>query len=141
MQVDFDRLANLLQARLDPALPDRVRVRAARGRLVVWTEGFRGWSELLLDFTELGGPAPPTDFAWSLHNGLTQLADEASDATANRYDYDIEVENGVVRLWFGRIPNTPPPPPSRHVLPELEPIPLAAFTGGGLRLVAGAARG
>jgi len=62
---------------------------------------------------------------------LTQIADEASEVTTDRYECDVAFEGGRIRLWFGLCPQTPPDVADwREVLPELPPIPLSAFIRG-----------
>jgi hypothetical protein len=59
------------------------------------------------------------------------VADEACEATADRYECDFAFEDGAIRLWFGRAARTPPPATDwRELLPELPPIRFSEFVAG-----------
>jgi hypothetical protein len=130
VRLDYQMLARLLEARLQPVVPSGVRLRADGPMLVMWTEGFQGCTRLRLDYNAGEG-----SFEESLEdpigNSLTQIADEACEATTDRYECDFTFEGGAVRLWFGRAPRTPPAATEwSDLLPELPSIPLSEFVTG-----------
>ena len=61
---------------------------------------------------------------------LSDIADEASEHTTERYEGDAVIDGDSLRIWFGAVPPGSRDRPFRDVLPELEPIPLDAITGG-----------
>jgi hypothetical protein len=122
--LDFERLAALLQERLQPVVPSGVRLRAEGAVVVMSTEGFQGWTILSLDYNALEGSIEEA-LDDPIGNSLTQIADEASEATTERYEGDFAFEDGGIRIWFGAAPRTPPPDADwRDLLPELPPIPV-----------------
>lgn len=124
MEIDFERLATLLQQRLQPVVPSGVRLRADGAVVVMWTEGFQGWTRLTLDDNALAGGVEEA-LEDPIGSSLTQVADEASEATTDRYESDFAFEDGGIRIWFGAAPRTPPADVEwRELLPELPPIPF-----------------
>jgi hypothetical protein len=121
VEIDYERLAELLADRLAPALPGAVSI-APRGDTLV-TSGF------LIHLR-------PTEGVWdrweplidTIANALEQIEDDASEATAERYESDLAVEQDQLRIWFGLVPPGTTDGAWRDVLPELAPIPLARFT-------------
>jgi hypothetical protein len=94
----------------------------------MWTDGFQGRTVLSLD-NDRANEAGPLD-EWlddPIGNMLTQVADEASEATTDRYESDFAIEAEVVRLWFGRVPPTSRTHERRDVLPELPSLRLRDF--------------
>ena len=126
VEVDFYKLARLLEERLQPAVPSGVRLQAEGATLVMWTYGFQGRTHLALDYNaaECGVEESLED---PIGNSLTHIADEASEATTDRYECDFAFESEAIRLWFGQCPETSPPTDTewREVLPEL---PLICFS-------------
>jgi len=130
VNVDHEMLARLLEERLQPVVPSRVRLRAEGPMLVMWTQGFQGWTQLRLDYNA-GEGSVEESLEDPIGNSLTQIADEASEATTDRYECDFAFEDGAVRLWFGRAPRTPPAAAEwSELLPELPPIPFSEFVAG-----------
>ena len=124
MEIDFERLATLLQQRLQPVVPSGVLLQADGRVVVMWTEGFQGRTLLTLDYNALEESVEQA-LEDPIGKALTQVADEASEATTDRYESDFAFEDGGIRIWFGAAPHTPPPDVEwRELLPELPPIPF-----------------
>jgi hypothetical protein len=124
VRIDFESLATHLERRLQPVVPSGVRLRAEGAVVVMWTEGFQGWTALTLDDNALAGGVEEA-LEDPMGNWLTQVADEASEATTERYESDFAFEAGGIRIWFGTAPRTPPPDVEwRDLLPELPSIPF-----------------
>jgi hypothetical protein len=123
--IDFERLARLLEKRLQPVVPSGVRLWAQGAVVVMSTEGFQGWTILTLDYNALEESIEEA-LDDPIGNSLTQVADEASHATTERYEGDFAFEDGAIRIWFGAAPRTRPPEADwRDLLPELPSIPFA----------------
>jgi hypothetical protein len=124
-RIDFERLASLLETRLQPIVPTGVCVRAEGSALVMWTEGFQGRTILALDYKD-GEGGVEESLEDPLGNSLAQIADEASEATTERYECGLAFEHDRIRLWFGRAHySVPAVSDLRELLPELSPIPFA----------------
>jgi hypothetical protein len=122
--IDFERLATLLERRLQPVVPSRVRLRAEGAVVVMWTEGFQGRTRLTLDDNAHAGNVEEA-LEDPIGTSLTQVADESSEATTDRYECDFAFEDDGIRIWFGAAPRTRPPDVKwRDLLPELPPIPI-----------------
>jgi len=122
--IDFERLAALLQERLQPVVPGGVRLQTDGALVAMWTDGFQGLTILTLDYNAREGSIEDA-LADPIANWLTQVADEASEATTDRYECDFAFKDGGIRIWFGTAPRTPPPGAEwRDLLPELPPIPF-----------------
>ena len=65
---------------------------------------------------------------------LDDVADEASEASADHHECDAAVEGDRLRIWFGTVPPGTPQihPPWREVVVELAPIPLDQIAGSAL---------
>ncbi len=149
--VSYLRLAELLVERLRPVLPARMRLRIAseaevdemNARNVRMAPGFPGYRHdrgvVVVAFE--GDPglrvihvgpfeAEPEFDHWVVTQALSDVADEASEETHDRYESEAAIAEGAVRIWFGLVPPRSPDGPWRDVVPELEPIPLAAITLG-----------
>ena len=61
-------------------------------------------------------------------DALNDIATEVGEWTTDHYEEDAEIQDGQIRLWFGRVPRGSPEGSWRDVVPELAPIPLAAIT-------------
>jgi hypothetical protein len=121
VEIDFERLATLLADRIAPAIPDAVSI-VPRGNTLV-TSGFR------IHLQPMGGVGDRWESLMdAIGNALEQIEDEASEATADRYESDFAVEAEQLRIWFGLVPPGTKDTAWRDVLPELAPIPLAQFT-------------
>jgi hypothetical protein len=59
---------------------------------------------------------------------LNDIATEVGEATTDHYEEYAEIDGGEIRIWFGLVPPGSPEGAWRDVVPELEPIPLAAIT-------------
>jgi hypothetical protein len=129
MQVDYERLAELLEEPLQPVVPDRIRLRRDGATLTMWTEGFQGLTLLSLTYNAHVNVSGQVEESLEdpIGNLLTQVADEASEATTDRYECDFAFGGDVIRLWFGLAPPTPATNEWRDVLPELPAIPLSEF--------------
>ncbi|HYX85727.1 MAG TPA: hypothetical protein VE777_12210 [Gaiellales bacterium] len=55
---------------------------------------------------------------------LDQAADAASEATTERYEFDVAICEQSLSMWFGVAQRTPPPGEAwrRAMLSELDPI-------------------
>jgi hypothetical protein len=128
VEVDFYKLARLLEERLQPAVPSGVRLQAEGATLVMWTDGFRGRTHLALDYNA-GEGGVEESLEDPIGNSLTQIADEASEATTDRYECVFAFASEAIRLWFGQCPETSPPADTdwSEVLPELPEIRFAEF--------------
>jgi hypothetical protein len=148
--VDYVRLAELLTERLRPVLPigmavdvatpeyvDHLgarhlggpRLRHEMGVVVVSSADGPGRRMIQL------GPFPPEQPGELdielIAIALSDIADEASETTTNRYEADAAVEGGDIRVWFGLVPPGPTSAPWRAFVPELPsvPIPMAGAEG------------
>lgn len=96
----------------------------------MWTEGFQGRTVLLLDYNDRANVDGPVE-EWledPIGNSLTQIADEASEATTDRYECDFAFDGDAIRLWFGLVTRAPPLEVDwSDILPELPPMPLTDF--------------
>ena len=128
MEIDYERLAELLADRLAPALPSSVSLVSVGDTLVA--SSFPPTLTLMrLDYRELGHvPDRWESLMDAIANALDQIEDEASEATADRYESDFAVEEEQLRIWFGLVPPGTMETAWRHVLPELVSIPLEEFT-------------
>jgi hypothetical protein len=121
VQIDHERLAELLADRLAPALPGAVSI-APRGDTLV-TSGF------LIHLRPMGDAGDRWESLMeAIATALEQIEDDASEATGDRYESDLAVEQDQLRIWFGRVPSGTAEGAWRDVLPELAPIPLTGFT-------------
>jgi hypothetical protein len=124
VRIDFERLATRLQERLQPVVPSGVRLRAEGAAVVMWTEGFQGRTILRLDYNALEGSIEEA-LEDPIGSSLRQVADEASEATTERYECDFAFGGDEIRIWFGAAPRTRPPDAEwRELLPELPAIPF-----------------
>lgn len=154
VDVDFERLAALVCERLAGALPAGMAVapigdgeyeqlvlrrwRVAHGGPPVLRE--RGI--IVVAFSSHSGrriiqvgpydPEGPADLDPDrVGEMMSDVADEACEHTADRYEGDAAIEGDRLRIWFGLVPTGSGDALRwRDVLPELEPIPLDAITAG-----------
>jgi hypothetical protein len=146
-------LAELIVARLIPALPDGVVARPAteadigdlrRVRARTPDPGFPTPPEygLVNGVLVVHAQPPPArriiaitygdqrilteeHLAIAVNEALQAVTDEASEASADRYESDASVENGRLRIWFGVVPSGRSPGRWRDIVAELDSIPLS----------------
>jgi hypothetical protein len=147
--VSYLGLAAALVERIQPVLPEAIRLRVA-GPAEVEALNDR-WARapfkqpahrhdmglVVLSFVRraetrwiqvgpFGESGPGVLDIWEVRQALSDLADEASEETTDRYEADAEVEGPAMRVWFGLVPpGSPQGGPWRDVVPELAPILLA----------------
>jgi hypothetical protein len=120
------RLAALVVDRIGPALPRHVTLRVAELGVIAISDSTT-WSEVTVQFSRVGG--------WSADDVLVRVVDALNDigseviqATTDHYESDAEITFDAIRIWFGLVPAGSPEGAWRDVVPELQPIPLAAIT-------------
>ncbi|HEY2787957.1 MAG TPA: hypothetical protein VGI72_00810 [Gaiellales bacterium] len=83
--------------------------------------------EITVGFSSVGGWSPD-DVLVRVVDALNDIATEVGEATTDHYEEYAEIDGGEIRIWFGLVPPGSPEGVWRDVVPELEPIPLAAIT-------------
>jgi hypothetical protein len=120
------RLAALVVDRVAAALPKHLRLRVAEPGVIAISDSATQW-EITVGFSRIEGWGADAVLVRA-GDALNDIASEVSEATHDNYEWDAEIEGGEIRLWFGHVPPGSPDGPWREVVPELEPIPLAAIT-------------
>jgi hypothetical protein len=153
--LDFRLLAELLVVRLTPALPEGIVLRRAIEEDIEGLRRMRALAPIpprfpsppeyglddgvlvievqppparrIVPITYSGQrPVSDRDVADAVNEALQAVADEASEASTDRYESDTAVNHGKLRLWFGVVPpNAPEGRPWRQVIAELPPIALS----------------
>jgi hypothetical protein len=80
-----------------------------------------------VQFSRVGGWSAD-DVLVRVVDALNDIGSEVSQATTDHYESDAEITFDAIRIWFGLVPPGSPEGAWRDVVPELQPIPLAAIT-------------
>jgi hypothetical protein len=120
------RLAQLLVERVAPAMPTPLALTVDRsGALSITDE--RTDHVVTVAFSSLAGWDADAVLV-RLTDALNDIATEVGEATTERYEQDIDLDGGEIRLWFGPVPGGSKDGAWREVLAELAPIPVDAIT-------------
>ena len=113
------RLAEVLADRLSPRLPAGLEMRAEGDAVLVYVGGARS---MVIPVRPFGDAA---EAAEAVIDVLLAARDEAEGHARRRYEADAALEEGELRMWFGRLDPLDAEPPWRGVVDELPAVPVA----------------
>lgn len=119
-------LAGVLADRLSAAMPAWLDVRAEHDALVVRSDGAVNMVVHVRPF----GSEP--ELVEAIAEVLIAVRDEAESESRVRHEAAVAAEDGVVRVWFGRLVPPSAAPPWRDILPELAPVAVAPLLDPGV---------
>ena len=91
---------------------------------------FRGQPERRLQQIGPFGAGPAAEFDISaVMDPLNDLSDEACEETHDHCEWNMDLEQCAIRIWFGVVPPGSPACAWRDVLPELASIHLSSLGG------------
>lgn len=119
------RLAEVLADRLSPRLPAGLEMRAEGDAVLVYAGGARS---MVIPVRPFGDGA---EAAEAVLDVLLAARDEAEGHARRRYETDVALEEGELRMWFGRLDPLDAEPPWRGVVDELPAVPVAPLLDEG----------
>ena len=119
------RLAEVLADRLSPRLPAGLEMRAEGDAVLVYAGGARS---MVIPVRPFGDAA---EAAEAVLDVLLAARDEAEGHARRRYEADAALEEGELRMWFGRLDPLDAEPPWRGVVDELPAVPVAPLLDEG----------
>jgi hypothetical protein len=115
------RLAGALADRLSPELPRGLEMHADGDAIVVYAYDVRS---MVIPVRPFGDGAEAAEAALDV---LLAARDEAEGHARRRYEAAAAVEDGHVRVWFGRLDPADAEPPWRGVIAELPAVSVASL--------------